>query len=205
MDSSGLQEMLESIYAPTAVVHTLSGNAIARAVRAHFIIDAALNALILRNVLNIPLPCQPKTSECNYDDGPDIAEAADLCNSQYLDEAHTFYEKLMSGIMCAEEVCSSNVLEKIKDNLEKNVESVKKSSRTSALWIQYISMIDILCKLIRAERTGNWELHLKSIQAMWQLLVTIPTPNLACCICSKCQSFQLNILMFRNILVRDYM
>ena len=36
------------------------------------------------------------------DDGPDIAEAADLGNSQYLDEANTFYEKLMSG---AEEVC----------------------------------------------------------------------------------------------------
>ena len=27
-------------------------------------------------------------------------------------------------------------------------------------------MIDILCKFIRAERTGNWELHLHSIQAM---------------------------------------
>ena len=104
MDSSGLQETLESIYVPTAVVHMLSGKAIARAVHAHFIIDAALNALILRNVLNTPLPCQPETPECNDDDGPDIAEAADLGNSQYLDEAHTFHEKLMSGIMCAEEI-----------------------------------------------------------------------------------------------------
>ncbi len=32
MGSSGLQEMLESIYAPNAVVHMLSGKAIARAV-----------------------------------------------------------------------------------------------------------------------------------------------------------------------------
>ena len=39
----------------------LSGKAIARAVRAHFIVDAALNALILRRVLNAPLPCQPET------------------------------------------------------------------------------------------------------------------------------------------------
>ena len=76
----------------------LSGKVIARTVHAHFIIDGALNALIL---LNTPLPCQPETPECNDDDGPDIAEAADLGNSQYLDEAHTFYEKLMPG---AEEV-----------------------------------------------------------------------------------------------------
>jgi len=43
---------------------------------------------------------------------------------------------------------------------------VKISSRTSALWVQYMSMIDILRKFIRAERTGNWELHLQSIQAI---------------------------------------
>ena len=56
MDSSGLQEILESIYAPIAVVYMLSGKAIARAVCAHFNVDAALNSLILRRVLNAPLP-----------------------------------------------------------------------------------------------------------------------------------------------------
>ena len=60
----------------------------------------------------------------------------------------------MSGDICAEEAYSSNVPENIKDSLKKNAESVKKSSRTSALWVQYMSMIDILCKFIRAERTG---------------------------------------------------
>ena len=59
MDSSGLQEMLESIYAPNAVIHMLSGKAIARAVRGHFIVDAALNALMLHSGFNAPLPCQP--------------------------------------------------------------------------------------------------------------------------------------------------
>ncbi len=59
MDSSGLQERLESIYAPNAVVHMLSGKASARAVRGHFIFDAALNALILHSGFNAPLPCQP--------------------------------------------------------------------------------------------------------------------------------------------------
>ena len=117
-------------------------------------------------MLNAPLPCQPETPESNDDNDPDIPETADVGNSQYLDEARTFYEKPMSGDICAEEAHSSNVLENIKDSLKKNAESVKKSSRTSALWVQYMSMIDILRKFIRAERTGNWELHLQSIQAM---------------------------------------
>ena len=164
MDSSGLQEMLESIYAPNAVVHMLSGKAIARAVRAHFIVDAALNALMLHSCFNAPLPITPDSNDDDKD--PDIAKAAGVGNNQDLDEARTFYEKLMSRDMSAEEVCSSNVLEEIKDSLKKHSESVKKSSRTSALWVQYMSMIDILRKFIRAERTGNWELHLQAIQDM---------------------------------------
>lgn len=112
MDSSGLQEMLESIYTPNAVVYMLNGKAIAWAVHVRFVVDTALNALILRRVLNAPLPCQPEISESNDDSDPDIAETADVGNSQYLDEARTFYEKLMSGNICAEEAYSSNVLEK---------------------------------------------------------------------------------------------
>ena len=54
MASSGLQEMLELIYAPNAVVHMLSGKAIAPAIRVHFIVDVALNALMLKSVFNAP-------------------------------------------------------------------------------------------------------------------------------------------------------
>ena len=72
----------------------------------------------------------------------------------------------MPGNICAEEAQSSDVLDKIKVSLKKNIESLRKSSRTSALWVQYMSMIEILRKFIRAEHTGNWELHLQSIQAI---------------------------------------
>ena len=75
-------------------------------------------------------------------------------NSPYLDVAHTFYERLMSGNICAEEAYSSNVLEKSRTVL-KECRVCEKPSRTSALWVQYMSMIDILHKFIRAERTGN--------------------------------------------------
>ena len=47
MHDSGLKETLESNYAPNAVTHMLSGKAVSRAVRGHFIAGSALNALVL--------------------------------------------------------------------------------------------------------------------------------------------------------------
>lgn len=46
MAGSGLKETLQLIYASNAVDHKLTGKAIARTIRAHLIIDAALNALL---------------------------------------------------------------------------------------------------------------------------------------------------------------
>ena len=55
MAGSGFEQVFELIYGHNAVVHMLAGKAIARAVRAHLIVDAALNALVLSNAMNIPL------------------------------------------------------------------------------------------------------------------------------------------------------
>ena len=37
---------------------------------------------------------------------------------------------------------------------------------TSRLWLQYMNMIDILRRFLRAERTGNWLHHLQAMQEM---------------------------------------
>jgi hypothetical protein len=50
----------------------------------------------------------------------------------------------------------------MKELLRNKTESIKSSSRTAALWLQYMAMIDILRKFLR-ERTGNWTLHLEAI------------------------------------------
>ena len=47
------------------VVRMLSGKAIARAVRVHFKYDAALNYMMLTDVLNVLLPLQHDTSNSN--------------------------------------------------------------------------------------------------------------------------------------------
>ena len=167
MASSGLQEMLELIYAPNAVVHMLSGKAIARAIRAHFIVDAALNALLLKSVFNAPLP---EKAARNKNEDLDLTETArpqdEHSTDLDLNEARTLYEKLMAGEMRAEEVCMSDVLKRVKNSLHKFSALLKMSSRTSALWVQYMKIIDILRNYIRGERTGSWALHLQAMQDM---------------------------------------
>ena len=39
-------------------------------------------------------------------------------------------------------------------------------NRTAKLWSQYMAMVDILKKFVRAERTGNFNLHLEATNDM---------------------------------------
>lgn len=55
MSGSGLQELLEVVYAPNSVVHMMSGKAVSRAVRGHLLVDAALNALLTSSALDVNL------------------------------------------------------------------------------------------------------------------------------------------------------
>ena len=56
MAGSGLQELLELIYADQAVSHMLSGKAVQRAVRGHFLVDTALNAILSSKAFSVALP-----------------------------------------------------------------------------------------------------------------------------------------------------
>ena len=55
MRGSGLQELLQVVYAPNSVIHMMSGRAVSRAVRGHLLVDAALNALLTSSALDINL------------------------------------------------------------------------------------------------------------------------------------------------------
>ena len=55
MAGSGLQQLLEVVFAQNSVTHMLTDKAIARAVRGHFLADAVLNALVVSITFNVPL------------------------------------------------------------------------------------------------------------------------------------------------------
>ena len=110
MAASGLQE---SIYASNTVVHMPTGKAIAWAVRAHFIVDAALNALLLSCALDVlvfssnqePVEFTETTCE-SFGHGKAV-----------LDEAARLYDQLMQGLVSAEQVCQNSAMAKVSDVL----------------------------------------------------------------------------------------
>ena len=55
MTSSGLQAMLESVYAENTVPHMLTGKAILRAVRGHLLVVGTLHAIIMSEIYNSPV------------------------------------------------------------------------------------------------------------------------------------------------------
>eukprot|EP00112_Aurelia_sp_Birch-Aquarium-sp1_P015562 Seg3462.1 transcript_id=Seg3462.1/GoldUCD/mRNA.D3Y31 product="hypothetical protein" protein_id=Seg3462.1/GoldUCD/D3Y31 len=64
-----------------------------------------------------------------------------------------------------EAACQEEIIDDINAKLVQVTDSLK-VSRTSRLWIQYMEMIDILRKSLKAERTGDWKLHLASVYEM---------------------------------------
>lgn len=155
MSGSGLQELLETIYAKNSVVHILDGHAFARAIRGHFLVDATLNVLLLKSMFNI---------DGVHDANGDATEPMQIEDAD-LQEIAILYENLMEGSVTAETASATAVLDRISERLQELKNSLS-HQRTALLWLQYMDMIDLLKRFIKAERTGNWCLHLKTIQEM---------------------------------------
>lgn len=83
-----------------------------------------------------------------------------------VDAAHTLFKELMDKKMSAEEVSAAGVLSTIQQRAHNQRDITRGTSRTAALWLQYMEMIDILRTFIKAERTANWELHLQTVSEM---------------------------------------
>ena len=58
MKGSELEEALETAYGPNAVTHMISGKAISRALRCHFLVEAAL----VNKLMSALLPCELENS-----------------------------------------------------------------------------------------------------------------------------------------------
>ena len=107
--------------------------------------------------------CSAQESDSD-DDALQDTNVTKHCTDE-LSEAIHLYETLLNGDTSAEVVYEHTILDKINEKFV----GAKKSliqHRTASLWLQYMEMIDILRKFIKAERTGNWRLHLQSVQEM---------------------------------------
>ena len=50
MGGSGIEKLMEATYVKNSVSHALSGNAVARALHAHFVIDSAITTTLLEGL-----------------------------------------------------------------------------------------------------------------------------------------------------------
>ena len=120
----------------------LTGKAYERAISGHFLFDDALNALVVKKLLDAEYP------ETN----PSINHVIEKFD-QVLALSETVIQSSDVGIANVD-----HLLMGVKDNL--------KEKHTGKLWIQYMNMVGILRSALRAQSTGEFILYLKSIQNM---------------------------------------
>eukprot|EP00794_Sanderia_malayensis_P018453 gene18453-20302_t len=67
MKGSGLEESLETVYGENAVQHMMSGKAVSRALRGHFLVEAAVTNMLVSNVV----PQEPQKHELTENEEKD--------------------------------------------------------------------------------------------------------------------------------------
>jgi len=139
MIGTGLKEALSLVYAPNSVETMLHGHAYSHAVRGHMLIHLILHKVLFKN-FNLQL-----------DELSDLQE---------------FSSRLPDNSPSIEEIDASNGLALLKESMTKFLGKEMENSGTARLWIQYVNMINIMKNFIRAERSGDWTLHLSCVRNM---------------------------------------
>ena len=168
MAGSRLKELLELIYAPNAVDHILTGQAVSRAVREHILLDAVLNALLLSDPLRGTQGRAAEDSQVR-DDEPMSGLADDDVIHPDVSVARILCDELMEGTRSADDIASDPILDKISRVLQTLTESLTKD-QTAKLWLQYMDMVKILLKFIKPACMGNWSLHIEAVLDMLSYL-----------------------------------
>ena len=134
MANSGLSDILEEIYGENAVHHILLGKAYSRAIRGHFLVDLALNTILIKHMIS----------------------KDDVQISEQFKDVSTIYEDLLSGSVKLKDV-------EIPQDLINQKQSSQKS-KTVKLWSGYQNMITTLRKMIHADRESIFQLQLGSLR-----------------------------------------
>ncbi|KAK3931373.1 Glycerophosphodiester phosphodiesterase [Frankliniella fusca] len=139
MSGSGLEDLWATVYAKNSVQHMCSGKAYSRAVRAHFLAQTALLRLVLKKIFSCA------------DIAPLRKTLLEMCRATYRRESNDFDSELLFRVL---------------EKLETELNNLAVSSKTGRLWVQYVRQGELIRLLIRAERVGDWGLHLHAVKQM---------------------------------------
>ncbi|KAK6171914.1 hypothetical protein SNE40_018335 [Patella caerulea] len=151
MDSSGLNKVLEEVYGENAVIHMLNGKSYARAIRGHFLVDSELNALVISDEYALPL---------------EVPEENTIIPAE-IEKVIELFDRMVSNESSSDEAISScgDAIQKVQQRIE-NRKTILKEKPMGELWVQYMTMVDLLRTFIHSERTGNWKLNLWCLSEM---------------------------------------
>lgn len=140
MAGSGLSNILCEIYGENAVIHMMSGKAVQRSFRGHLLMNKCLNKLIVSEMIDE----QPELA-------PKVSNAEDIYNS------------LIKGRMAMNDVQASETLSQLASAIDSKRDGLRARSKTIKLWLGYQEMVTLAMSLLKADRTGNWQMHLQTL------------------------------------------
>ena len=177
MKGSGIENLLQVIYASNTVDLILSGKAVSRAVRGHCIVDASFHSLLAAKVIGVTLPAENTDPDLSMeskdvettstDDATKDAESVitEVSQSHDVQELADLMNQLLSGETSTDDIEQNCIVSKTLANVsceERNLSSTK----TASLRFQLVQMVYLLRNFIKAERLGDWDLHLQILYAM---------------------------------------
>ena len=134
MNGSGLKQLFGTIYAENTVETIMSGHAYSRAVRAHLLANLVLGGMVL--------------------------DEKQLTEQERNDLETTVNESERSSVLTAVEGEQFKVfVTKFRTALQK----LDENGRTAKLWVQYFRMTTLIRLFIKAERMGDWNLHVITV------------------------------------------
>ena len=81
-------------------------------------------------------------------------------------DVETCFVSLLDNSATLEDIEHSNALHDIDDLLSMRLAEVCSSGRTEKLWVQHFKLVAIIRLFIRAERCGDWQLHVHRVWLM---------------------------------------
>ena len=87
-----------------------------------------------------------------------MLSASDYLIETDLKRLETIDDMLLNKYFPNQNIVHEQAVDQLTKLLDDLAEELTKKSRTGKLWIEYLNMMLLLC--IRAERTGDWTLHL---------------------------------------------
>lgn len=153
--NSGLEDLLieSGVYAAGTTSVLMLGKSYNRGIRAHKLVMEALFRLLWKAFLEW---LSKKAGALDNEVKQDVVRRSSECQSTIK----------MEGFVNDAWLKLQGCVEPLFSLLDAFKSECKEKSKVFSFWVEYIDMVLVLLQFLKAERTGNWKLHLSATAAM---------------------------------------